>query len=262
MRYRSSYLTLGMGLTLALSVSAADIAAQACTLEYRRADNMWANWGRADGYLGIETITLQPGQKRVFVTDWAYEKKANDGTNFYGSHLRLAVNRGTVPVQLRLRGPLQFLKLTPALGGVASKLQAVLIAQGGVPGLKPGDTAHYRHDLAEVICPPAPTTATVAPPPEPPPAPVVLSLTGTPATLTTTSLAVTVEARDPASGAPLTGQVAINGVTGATGQAITFNRCVETIELEGSRVTRTRTIRIPCEGVVKISGYPDTYFTF
>ena len=262
MRYRSSYLTLGMGLTLALSVSAGSVAAQACTLEYWRADNMWSNWGRADGYLGAETITLQPGTKRVFATDWSYEKQRNDGTNFYGSHLRRAINRGTVPVQLRLRGPLQFLKLTPTLGGVASKLQAVLIAQGGVPGLKPGDTAHYRHDLAEVICPPAPTTATVAPPPEPPPAPVVLSLTGTPATLTTTSLAVTVEARDPASGAPLTGQVAINGVTGATGQAITFNRCVETIELEGSRVTRTRTIRIPCEGVVKISGYPDTYFTF
>lgn len=262
MRYRSPYLTLGMGITLALSVSATDIAAQACTLEYWRADNMWSNWGRADGYLGAETITLQPGQKKVFATDWSYEKQRNDGTNFYGSHLRRAINRGTVPVQLRLRGPLQFLKLTPALGGVASKLTAVLIAQGGVPGLKAGDTAHYRHDLAEVICPPAQATATVAPPPEPPPAPVVLSLTGTPATLTTTSLAVTVEARDPATSAPLTGQVTINGVTGAVGQAITFSRCVETIEVEGTKITRARTIRVPCEGVVKISGYPDAYFTF
>ena len=262
MRYRSTYLTLGVGLTLALSVTAADVAAQACTLEYRRADNMWANWGRADGYLGIETITLQPGQKRVFVTDWAYEKKANDGTNYYGSHLRLAVNRGTVPVQLRLRGPLQFLRggLT---GAVASKLTAVVIPKGSVPGLRPGDTAQYRHDLAEVICPEVPATVTPAPPPEPPPAPVVLSLTGTPATPTTTSLAVTIQANAAATGAPLTGQVAINGVTGATGQAVTFTRCTETFEFEDTRgVTRTRTVRVPCEGVVKISGYPDTYFTF
>lgn len=268
MRYRSPYLTLGMGITLALTVSATDIAAQACTLEYRRADNMWANWGRADGYLGVETITLQPGQKRVFVTDWAYEKKANDGTNFYGSHLRMAVNRGTVPVQLSLRGPLQFIKgglrgAMSAFGGPAPSA-AVSIAKGSVPGLPPGDTALYRHDLAEVICPAAQATvtasmATAAPPP---PAPVVLSLIGTPATLTTTSLSLTVQANDVATGAPLTGQVMINGATGATGQAITFNRCSETLELEGSRITRTRTIRIPCEGTVKISGYPDTYFTF
>lgn len=265
MRYHSPYLTLGMGITLALTVSATDIAAQACTLEYRRADNMWANWGRADGYLGAETITLQPGQKKVFVTDWAYEKQRNDGTNFYGSHLRLAVNRGTVPVQFRLRGPLQFLKQGVFGGSLASRLKAVLIAAGSIPGLRPGDTAQYRHDLMEVICPEAPATVTATattPPPEPPPAPVVLSLTGTPATLTTTSLSVTVEARDATTSAPLTGQVTINGVTGAVGQAITFTRCSETIELETTRITRTRTIRVPCEGVVKISGYPDTYFTF
>src|SRR5687767_10165879 len=121
MRYRSSYLTLGMGLMLPLSVSAGSVAAQACTLEYWRADNMWSNWRRADGYLGAETITLQPGQKKVFATDWSYEKQRNDGTNFYGSHLRRAINRGTGPLQLRLRGPLQFLKLVPSvMGGVAS----------------------------------------------------------------------------------------------------------------------------------------------
>lgn len=269
MRYRTPYLTLGMGITLALTVSATDISAQACTLEYRRADNMWSNWGRADGYLGAETITLQPGQKKVFVTDWAYEKKANDGTNFYGSHLRLAVNRGTVPVHLRLRGPLhlQLLqKVVSATGGVASKFKAIAFAAGGVPGLRPGDTAMYRHDLMEVTCPEAQATVTAstatAPPPEPPPAPVLLSLTGTPATLTTTSLSVTVEARDATTSAPLTGQVTINGVTGAVGQAVAFARCTETIEFESTRITRTRTIRIPCEGVVKISGYPDTYFTF
>ncbi len=57
-------------------------------LDYWRADNMWAAFGRPDGDLGQETISLQPGQKRVFVTDWKYEKKRNDGTNYYGSHGR------------------------------------------------------------------------------------------------------------------------------------------------------------------------------
>jgi hypothetical protein len=31
---------------------------------------MWAAAGRPDGNLGMESINLQPGQKRVFVTDW------------------------------------------------------------------------------------------------------------------------------------------------------------------------------------------------
>ncbi|CAN5735322.1 hypothetical protein BH24CHL8_BH24CHL8_10290 [soil metagenome] len=30
---------------------------------------MWAAKGRPDGNLGQETITLEPGQKRVFITD-------------------------------------------------------------------------------------------------------------------------------------------------------------------------------------------------
>ena len=262
MRHRSPYLILGLGVTLALGVSTPSMGAQSCTLEYRRADNMWASWGRADGYLGAETITLQPGQKKVFATDWAYEKQRNDGTNFYGSHSRLAVNRGTGPVQLRLRGPLLFLKLlgvaTPAGG---SGVKAATILQGSIPALQPGETAQYRHDLAEVICPAAQATAT-APPPEPP-QPVLLSLTGTPATPTTTTLAVTVAAQDLNTGAALTGQVEINGVAGATGQPITFARCIETIDITDPRgVTRTRTTRVPCEGFVKISGYPDTYFTF
>jgi hypothetical protein len=263
MRLRSRNLFLGFGLMLALTMSARATTAQVCTLEYRRADNMWANWGRADGYLGAETITLQPGQKKVFATDWAYEKQRNDGTNFYGSHLRLAVNRGTVPVQLRLRGPDHFLKLVRSMVRDAlSPLKPTTIAKGSVPGLHPGDTAQYRHDLAEVICPAAQATAT-APPPEPPPPPVLLSLTGTPATPTTPTIAVTVAAEDVNTRAPLSGQVEINGVAGATGQPITFARCSETLEITDARgVTRTRTIRVPCEGTVKIAGYPDSHFTF
>ena len=75
----------------------------ACTLEYQRADNSFAAPGRPDGNLGVETITLQPGQSKVFVTDWRYEKKRNDGTNYYGSHLRIATNRGQSPVRLNIR---------------------------------------------------------------------------------------------------------------------------------------------------------------
>jgi hypothetical protein len=64
------------------------------TLQYWRADNMWAAAGRPDGNLGMEEVTIQPGQKRVFVTDWRYEKQRNDGTNYYGSHGRKLKNPG------------------------------------------------------------------------------------------------------------------------------------------------------------------------
>lgn len=278
MRCRAPNVSFRLGLLLALTVPARAIAAQSCTLEYRRADNMWAGWG--GGNMSAETVTLQPGQKRVFATDWAYEKQRNDGTNYYGSHLRYAVNRGAVPVQVRLRGPMLVLikpsglVLDPTSGikvivnNVIHYVRAhslkELIGLGGPHFLQPGDMAFYRHDLADVSCPGTQTTHTAtAPPPEPSPQPILLSLTGTPATATTTTIAVTVEAQDAKTGAPLTGEVTINGATGATGQAISFTRCTETIELEDTRgVTRTRTIRVPCEGAVKISGYPDTYFTF
>ena len=63
-------------------------------LQYWRADNMWAAEGRPDGNLGMEEVTVQSGQKRVFITDWKYEKLRNDGTNYYGSHARKLLNPG------------------------------------------------------------------------------------------------------------------------------------------------------------------------
>lgn len=36
---------------------------------------MWAAAGRADGELGTETLTLKPTERKVFVTDWKYEKR-------------------------------------------------------------------------------------------------------------------------------------------------------------------------------------------
>jgi hypothetical protein len=237
---------------------------------------MWANWGRPDGLLGTETITLQPGQKRVFLTDWGHEKLRNDGTNFYGSHLRRAVNRGTGPLQFKVRGPGSMFAWMKAAASLATNVAtnaattlstsligeeiryAVHLVVGSAPTFQPGDSALFRHDLAEVSCPAATlVSASVAPPPAPP---VVLSLTGA---RTTTGSTVTVTAKDVASGAALAGQVSINGVAGPIGQAITFTPCSETVEYEDTRgVTRTRTVRVPCEGTVQIGGYPNTSFNF
>jgi len=245
----------------------------ACVFEYRRADNMWANWGRPDGVLGTETITLQPGQKKTFLTDWSHEKLRNDGTTFYGSHLRRAVNRGTGPIQLKVRGPGSMFAWVKAAANIANSASttfsnallgeeiryAVHIVVGSSPTFQAGDSALFRHDLAEVSCPGATlVSASVAPPPAPP---VVLSLTGA---RTTSSSTVTVTAKDAGSGAALAGQVQIGGASGAIGQPITFVPCSETMETYQDQrgVTRTRAIRIPCEGVVQITGYPDTHFNF
>ncbi|HEU4566377.1 MAG TPA: hypothetical protein VFS05_17060 [Gemmatimonadaceae bacterium] len=100
-----------VALTLALITTAAvrpapsgreSLPADGCVLEYQRADNMWAAAGRPDGSLGVESIALQPGQKKVFITDWRYEKQRNDGTNFYGSHLRIAANKSARRIDVRL----------------------------------------------------------------------------------------------------------------------------------------------------------------
>jgi hypothetical protein len=239
-----------------------------CVLEYRRADNMWASWGRADGQLGAETIMLQPGQTKAFVIDWSYEKQRNDGANFYGSHLRRAVNRGAGPLQVRVRGPGLMFMFSRLLAVVSNTLQSnyfgthagalVKLVLGSSPTLQPGDSAFFRHDLAAVSCPGAATVvASVAPPPAPP---VVLSLTGS---RTTTGSTVTVTANDAASGASLTGKVTINGASGELGKEITFAHCSGTIEYEDTRgVTRSRTVRAPCEGTVQIAGYSDTSFDF
>jgi hypothetical protein len=248
-------------------------AQTACVLEYRRADNMWANWGRPDGLLGTETITLQPGQKKIFLTDWSHEKLRNDGTTFYGSHLRRAVNRGTGPLQFRVRGPGSMFAWVKAAANMATNVSttfsnalvgegvqyAIHIVVGSSPTFQPGDSALFRHDLAEVSCPGTATlvSASVAPAPAPP---VVLSLTGA---RTTTGSTVTVTANDAGTGAALAGQVSINGATGPVGQAIAFTPCSETVEYEDTRgVTRTRTVRVPCEGTVQIGGYPNTSFNF
>jgi hypothetical protein len=135
---------------LVVLVPARAVRAQSCVLEYQRADNMWAAFGRPDGALGTETITLAPGQSRVFVTDWKYEKTRNDGTNFYGSHLRVATNKGEIPAQVEV-----FSATNPVEALVGSVLTNVkrlawnraLVADGK------SSSRQYKADLTVVHCP-------------------------------------------------------------------------------------------------------------
>lgn len=84
-------------------VGAASGGVGSCVLEYQRADSMWAPYGSPDGTLGTETIRLDPGQRKVFVTDWAYEKRRNNGSTYYGSHLRRTLNPGDRAVVVRVK---------------------------------------------------------------------------------------------------------------------------------------------------------------
>lgn len=139
-----------------LATAAAQAAAQQCTLEYQRADNMWAAPGRPDGALGTETLTLQPGETKVFTTDWKYEKQRNDGRNYYGSHVRTVRNAGRRQINLVFRG--NELKV----GGIIGQL----VGDRGLSTLKPGARGNVRADLMEASCPPADkqAVAVIAPP--------------------------------------------------------------------------------------------------
>jgi hypothetical protein len=110
---------------------AAPAPATGCTLEYQRADNMWSAAGRPDGGLGAESLALPTGLTKLFDTDWKYEKLRNDGTTYYGSHLRVARNRGTVGLRLRVR------------------LNQYMTEQ---VVLAPGASRDFRADLMEVSC--------------------------------------------------------------------------------------------------------------
>ena len=131
--------------------AAAPAAAQSCTLEYQRADNMWAGFGRPDGNLGVETITLAAGQTKVFVTDWKYEKQRNDGSNYYGSHLRVMTNKGQRPVRMLLRSSAisDILGSSGLIGAVFTKLSV----SSGQLALSAGVRRETKADLVEVSCP-------------------------------------------------------------------------------------------------------------
>ena len=109
-----------------------------CQLDYRRADNMWAPAGQPSASLGTETIGLVAGQKKAFITDWKYEKLRNDGTRYYGSHLRIATNRSARTIRMTIRG---------WTGDVFNfSFKDIPVA------LLPNTSANLRHDLVDVLC--------------------------------------------------------------------------------------------------------------
>ena len=143
-RHSHGMLVLLGGLALAASAAATPAAQpstarpaahhvrrDACVLNYQRADNMWAAFGRPDGNLGTETVTVGAGRQQWFDTDWQYEKMTNDGVHYYGSHLRIATNTGARQVVLRIRTPIWF----------------------GEVSLQPGQSQQFQHDLTMVRCP-------------------------------------------------------------------------------------------------------------
>ena len=140
-----------------------------CTIEYKRADNMWAERGKATALPGLETLRLNVGANQMFKTDWSYEGRRNDGRNYYGAHLRQLLNTGprdvivyarsldpyvvayTVDVQAA-RNVLdlanQVIKNTMALS--AFHRHGVFAVEIKV---RPGDVLGVRADLLEVVCP-------------------------------------------------------------------------------------------------------------
>ena len=119
-------------------------AANSCTLNYRRGDNMWATAADREHMLPTESITLQPGQKKAFVTDWRYEKVQNDGTTYYGSHGRAHYNVGTRVVKVTYK-PDAFSVKTFFLEPGQSTNTGVYIGMYYIGG--------HAGDIVEVACP-------------------------------------------------------------------------------------------------------------
>jgi hypothetical protein len=134
---------------LILAASAVRAEAQAsapndCRLEFTRANNMWGTPPDSYKSLGIESITLQPGQKKAFVTDWRFEKQRNDGTTYYGSHGRTHHNRGTRVIKITYK-PTPVSISSFYLDPGQSTYTHVYVAQFVVGG--------RTGDIVEVACP-------------------------------------------------------------------------------------------------------------
>ena len=113
---------------------------------------MWAAFGRPDGTLGTETISLNAGESRVFVTDWKYEKTRNDGKNFYGSHLRVATSKGRLPTTVEVVSATATVE--SMLGNILDMAQK-LAWNRALVSMKALTNRLYRADLAVVRCPKA-----------------------------------------------------------------------------------------------------------
>ena len=66
----------------------------------------------------------------MFITDWTYEKQRNDGSSYFGSHLRVARNPAAGVLRLRIK---------PGLSSTWIKLD-------------PTKSMDFRADLMEVFC--------------------------------------------------------------------------------------------------------------
>ena len=146
MLHRNDKIRAGLILSLLMLLSAGHAKAQTtdeCVLEYSRADNMWGSLEDSFRSLGRETIRLQPGQKRAFVTDWRFEKVRNDGSTYYGSHARTHLNRGTRVIKITYK-PTAIKVATFYLDpGQASQLKGIT---GSLQATRSGD-------IVEVACP-------------------------------------------------------------------------------------------------------------
>lgn len=131
---------LGMLAILAATPLAAQNSATSCTLTYERADNPFAGHGKPAGNLGRETATVPVGQSLLFKSEWAHEKRRNNGQTFYGSHLRRATNTGQQKVELTV-----FQFALPRQG-------TQVLTHWTAVGLNPGETKLFLHDLKGVHC--------------------------------------------------------------------------------------------------------------
>jgi hypothetical protein len=130
-------------------LSAADLAKR-CVFEYRRADNAGNQAGLPSNSLGAETVTLRPGERVIFDTNWSHEKKKGTAAQRYGSHLRRAVNKGEGTV-VRVRSVANFAAI---LGqGMRKALFAVFRRpeEGGRP-LEYNVPADFKSDLISIDC--------------------------------------------------------------------------------------------------------------
>jgi hypothetical protein len=135
---------------LMLGAAASTPSAQACSLDYQRADNMWAAYGRPDGNLGTENIAVGAGLSRNFVTDWKYEKTRNDGTNYFGSHLRVVTNKGSLPVIIEIVSAA--VSVESMVNNVLQNVRKITWNKGEIT-IPVGTSRQFRADLAVVRCP-------------------------------------------------------------------------------------------------------------
>jgi hypothetical protein len=165
----SQFLRAAQLLTAIGSLGASTVGAQACRLDYQRAESETATLGSAS-VLGVEQLALAANQQQGFITDWKYGTTRATSTVHYGSHLRSAVNRGTEAVSLALVGKSvngfasasggDVVQVMGGLSGgvvndrgTASLAGSVAAQRGNWILLQPGERAeHLQHDLAAVAC--------------------------------------------------------------------------------------------------------------